>query len=127
MTTLESGLKRFPESPLLPAMQFRAAEVLQKQNRLEEAQARFERVVESNPNDPWADDAQQRAAQAALDRGDLAGARRLAGAFGAKFPQSPLKSEVRLIEARAAAQQGKHDEAVTMLKALIDSSADANR
>ena len=59
MTTLESGLKRFPESPLLPAMHFRAAEVLQKQNRLEEAQARFERVVESNPNDPWADDAQR--------------------------------------------------------------------
>ena len=86
MTTLELGLKRFPDSPLLPAMHFRAAEVLQKQNRLEEAQARFERVVESNPNDPWADDAQQRAAEAALDRGDLAGARRLAGyVWGHRF------------------------------------------
>ena len=93
------ALKRFPESPLMPAMHFRAAEVLVKQNRLEEAQARFERVVESKPNDPWADDAQQRAAQAALDRGDLAGARRLAGSFAAKFAQSPLNPEVRLIEA----------------------------
>ena len=119
MTMLESGLKRFPDSPLLPAMHFRAAEVLQKQNRLEEAQARFERVVASYPNDPWADDAQQRAAQAALDRGDLAGARRLAGTFMTTFPKSPLEPEVRLIEARAAAQQGKHDEAVAMLKLLV--------
>jgi cellulose synthase operon protein C len=122
-TTLESGLKRFPDSPLLPAMHFRAAEVLQKQNRLEEAQARFERVVEFNRNDPWADDAQQRAAQAALDRGDLAAARRLAGTFEATFPQSQLKPEVRLIEARAAAQQGKHDEAIAMLKLLVDPPA----
>ena len=127
LTTLESGLKRFPESPLMPAMHFRAAEVLVKQNRLEEAQARFERVVESKPNDPWADDAQQRAAQAALDRNDLAGARRLAGSFAAKFAQSPLKPEVRLIEARAAARQGKHDEAVAILKALVDSPANATR
>ena len=127
LTTLESGLKRFPNSPLLPAMHFRAAEVLLKQNRLEDAQARFEGVVESNPNDPWADDAQQRAAQAALDRGDLSGARRLAGSFRAKFPQSPLEPEVRLIEARAAAQQGKHDEAVVMLKSLVAPPADADR
>ena len=127
MTTLESGLKRFPDSPLLPAMHFRAAEVLQKQNRLEEAQARFERVVEANPNDPWADDAQRRAAQAALDRSDLAGARRLAGSFGATFPQSPLAPEVGLIEARAAAKQGKHDEAVAMLRLLVDPPADSSK
>ena len=127
MTTLELGLKRFPASPLLPALHFRAAEVLDKQNRLEEAQARFERIADSSPNDPWADDALERAAQAALDRGDLAGARRLAGTFGARFPQSNLKSEVRLIEARAAAQEGKHDEAVAMLKSLVDPPADATK
>jgi cellulose synthase operon protein C len=125
LSLLESSLKRFPDSPLLPALHFRAAEVLQKQNRLEEAQARFERVVESNPNDPWADDAQQRAAEAALDRGDLAGARRLAGTFGTMFPKSPLNPEVRLIESRAAAKQGKHQEAVAMLKLLLGPPADA--
>ena len=125
--TLEAGLKQFPDSPLLPAMHFRAAEVLQKQNRLVEAQARFERVVDSNRNDPWADDAQRRAAQVALDREDWAGARRLASSFGAKFPQSALKPEVRLIEARAAAQEGKHDEAVAMLKLLVDPPADPSR
>ncbi len=121
-TMLESAMKLFPESPLMPAMHFRVAEVLQKQNRLEESQARFERVVEANPNDPWADDAQQRAAQVALDRGDAKGARRLAGTFAARFPKSPLQADVRLIEARAATLEGKHDEAVAMLKSLVDAS-----
>ena len=107
-------------------MHFRVAEVLQQQNRLEEAQARFERMVEANPNDPWADDALERAAQAALDRGDLKGARRLAGTFAARFPQSPLRFEVRLIEARAAALEGKHDEAVALLKSLVDRADDAS-
>ena len=125
MTTLESGLKRFPESPLLPAMHFRAAEVLQKQNHLEEAQARFERVVESNPNDPWADDAQERAAQVGPGPGRPGGGPAPGRYVRGRFPQSPLKPEVRLIEARAAAQQGKHDEAVAMLKSLVAPPADA--
>jgi cellulose synthase operon protein C len=122
-STLESALKRFPDSPLLPALHFRVAEVLEQQNHLEEAQARFERVVEANPNDPWADDALDRAAQTALDRGDLKGARRLAGSFAARFPQSPLRFEVRLIEARAVAHDGKHEDAVAILKSLIDPAA----
>ena len=127
MTTLEAALKRFPESPLVPALHYRAAEVFLKKNRLEEAQARFERVVAADPNDPWADDALEHAAQTALDRGDLASARRLAGNFVTRFPQSRLNPEVRLIEARAAAREGKHDEAVTILKALLDQPADPKR
>ncbi len=126
MTTLELGLKRFPKSPLLPALNFRVAEVLEKQNHLEDAQARYERMAESSPNDPWADDALERAARAALDRGDSAGARRLAGTFATRFPQSNLKADVRLIEARAAAQDGKHDEAVAILKSLIAPTTDAD-
>jgi cellulose synthase operon protein C len=120
MTTLAAALKRFPESPLLPALHYRTAEVLLKKNRLEEAQARFERVVAADPNDPWADDALEHAAQTALDRGDLAAARRLASSFATRFPQSPLKPEIRLVEARAFARAGKHDEAVAIFKALLD-------
>ena len=126
MATLELGLKRFSGSPLAPALRFRVAEVLEKQNHLEEAQSRFEGMAESAPNDPWADDALERAAQVALNRGDLAGARRLANALAVRFPRSELKPEVRLIEARAAAQQGKHDEAVVVLKSLIAPPADAD-
>ena len=49
------------------------------------SQARFEKVADGNPNDPWADDALERAARAALARGDLKGAARLAGSFAARI------------------------------------------
>ena len=124
MATLEAALKRFPESPLQPALHYRIAEVHLIKNQLDEAQARFERVVAIDPSDPWADDALQHAAQTALDRGDLAAVRRLASSFATRFPQSPLKPEARLIEARAAAREGKHDEAVTILKELLDKPTD---
>ena len=62
-----------------------------------------------------------------LKRGDLAGARRLAGTFAARFPQSQLKAEIRLIEARAAAQEGKHDEAVEILARVDILSAEFHR
>ena len=35
-------------------------------------------------------------------RRDLAEARRLAGSFAARFPDSPLKADARLVDARAA-------------------------
>jgi TolA-binding protein len=123
-STLDAAFKRYPASPLVPAMHFRYAEALEQQKRLEEAQARFEQVIVANPHDPWADDAQQRAAQVALERGDSKGARRLAATFGARFPESPLKQEVRLVEARAAAREGKHDEAVAILKTLVEPAGD---
>ena len=43
------------------------------------------------------------------------------------FPRAHLKAEVRLIEARAAAQEGKHDEAVAILKSLIAPPANATK
>jgi TolA-binding protein len=125
LATLKQALKQFPDSPLAPALQFRVAEVYQKQNHLADAQAQFERVSDANPTDPWADDALERAAQSALDRGDRAAARRLAGRFAARFYQSPLLPQVQLIDARAAAQEGKHAEAVAILKSLVEPPAEA--
>jgi len=124
LNTLDEAMKRFPKSNVAPALLFRSAEALQKQNRLAEAQARFLNVLESDPQDPWADDAMQRAAQTALDRGDSATARRLAGGFAGQFPRSPLRAEVRLIEARAAALQGNPKEAVTILESLLEGQVD---
>jgi len=120
LKTLDEALKRFPKSPLALALQFRSAEALRKLNRLAEAQTRFLRVVELDPNDPWADDALDRAAQCALERDDPATARRLAGTFATRFPQSPLRAEVRLIEARAASSEGKPKEAVAILESLLE-------
>ncbi|MFI5455916.1 MAG: tetratricopeptide repeat protein [Isosphaerales bacterium] len=124
LTTLDEAMKRFPKSSAEPALLFRSAEALQKRNRLADAEARFLRVVEADPQDPWADDAMQRAAQLALDRGDSATARRLAGSFAGRFPASPLRAEVRLIDARAAALAGNPKEAVAILESLLDPHVD---
>ena len=119
LATLEGAIPRFPRSALSAALQFRSAEALRKLGRLAEAEARFLRIVNDFPNDPWADDALQRAAQTAMDRGDPVTARRLAGQFAGRFPRSPLRDEVRLIEARAAAMAGEHRAAVALLESLL--------
>ena len=122
-TTLEDALKRYPKSEAVPALLFRSAEALEKQKRLAEAEARYLKVAEGHPEDSWADDAMVRAAQSALDRGDFATAGRVAGRFPAQFRQSVLKSEARLIEARAAALSGRPKDAVAILESLVPLAA----
>jgi TolA-binding protein len=123
LTEIDAALERYPKSSAAAALHFRAAESLQKQSRRELAEARYIRVVEIDPADPWADLAMQRAAQSALDRGDAARARQLAGAFLTRFPRSPRRAETRLVAARAAALAGDSHEAVTILERLLDPAA----
>ncbi len=65
------------------------------------------------------------AAQSALERGDFATARRLTAAFPTRFPQSALRNEVRLVEARAASLSGQPKDAVAILEAILAPSTDA--
>ena len=122
---LEGAAKSSPRPPLKSALQFRSAEALSKLKRLPEAEAMFLRVFEGDPNDVWADDALQRAAQTAWDRGDAATARRLAGQFTTRYPRSPLRTEAILIEARSAAMAGDHRGAATLLETLLKQPEDA--
>jgi cellulose synthase operon protein C len=124
LATLESALERYPKSPAAPALLFRSAEALQRQKRPAEAELRFLKLVEEFPDDAWADDAMLRAAQSALDRGDFTSCRRLAEAFAARFRQSALRHEVRLIEARAASLSGQPKDAVAILESLVGPSRD---
>ncbi len=121
LAVLDTAKKGSPRSPLISALQFRSAEALRKLKRLPEAEAMFLRVVEGDPNDAWADDALQKAAQTALDRGDAATARKLAGEFATRFPRSPLRAGAGLLEARAAAMAGDHRAASTLLESLLKS------
>ncbi len=122
LSILEAAARKPPPPPLISAVQFRTAEALRKLDRLPEAEAMFLRVVESDPNDAWADDALHRAAQTAMDRGDVATARKLAGGFPGRFPRSPLRADVALIEVRAATMAGDHRAAATLLESLLKTS-----
>jgi TolA-binding protein len=119
LATLNDALDRFAESPLVPALLYRSAEALEKQNRRVEARARYLQAAEINPLDPLADKAVARAAHLALEAGDHAAALELAKAFAKRFPDSQLHVDVRLIEARSllAAKQPKL--AVAILEDLL--------
>jgi TolA-binding protein len=121
--TLENALKRYPKSLDAAALEYRLAEALRKLNRPKEAEAHFLKVAEGFPDDAWADDAMLGAARSALERGDSATARRLAGVFAARFRQSPLRSEMRLVEARAASLSGQPKDAVAILESLVGPEA----
>ena len=115
LETLDSALKRFDTSPMAPALMFRAAEAELKLGRADVARARFLKAAEVDPKDPWADDALVRAARLALEARDTVAARDLAGSFVARFPESPLRADARLIEARAAMAAGHPKEAIALL------------
>ena len=121
--TLESALKRYPKTSDAAALEYRLAEALRKLNRPAEAEARFLKVAEGFPDDAWADDALLGGAQSALERGDGATARRLAETFAARFKLSPLRSEMRLVQARAASLSGQPKDAVAILESLVGPSA----
>src|SRR5262249_30841782 len=119
LATLNEVESRFPRSPLVPTLLFRSAEALQKLKRTDEARRTYLKVAEIDPRDPWADDAVLRAAQIALEAGDPGAAGEIADSFTARFPESKLEPEVRLIRARVLTAKDRPKEAITLLEPLV--------
>ena len=117
--TLDGALDRFSRTATAPALLFRSAEAALKRGRPDDARARFLKAAEANPKDPWADRALLRAARLALDACDHAEVRTLASSFAGRFPDSPLKADARLVEARAAMAEGRPREAIATLSASL--------
>ena len=119
LRTFDDALARLPGSPLTAALLFGSAEAAAKLGRGDDARARWIKASEADPKDPWADDALVRAAGQALDARDHDEARSLARSFSARFPDSPLKAEARLIEARAELAAGRPKSAIAILNATF--------
>ena len=107
LKTLDATLVDSSKSPLEPALLYRSAEALHALKRLDEARARFLKVAEADPADPWADDAWLEAVRLAFEAGDHAEAGKLGVAFSEKFPKSTLGPSVLLLQARAARNAGQ--------------------
>jgi TolA-binding protein len=119
LTVLNEAITRFPSSPLMPALLFRSAEALAKQNQRGKARERFLKVADLEPRDLLAADAVLRAAQLALEDGDLAAARELSRSFRERFADSKLEPDMRLIEARSLLAQRHPKDAAQLLEALL--------
>ena len=113
----DAAATRFPTSSTLPALLFRAAELLSP-SKPADARTRLLKVADDHPTHPWADDALVRAAELALRTRDFADARRLAEALPKRFPKSDLSRNARLIVAQAALGLNKPKDAVAILEAL---------
>lgn len=118
-TMLDDVMRRFPGAPLAPALLFRSAEAAQKEGKTDLARARYMKVVDTAPNDPWASDALYKAAALALGARDFVSARSLANSLTTRYPTSPLVAEAHLIEARCALGSGQPKPAITLLKHLL--------
>jgi TolA-binding protein len=115
----DAALKRFPGSSPTPMLLFRSAEALAKLDRPDEARGRYLKLVQEHPKDPWADRALLAAARLTLDARDAANARTLAAELPRRYPESPLRPNARLIEARALRAVGREVDAIPLLTGLL--------
>jgi TolA-binding protein len=107
-------------SPSLSLLRYHAAEASLALGRLNEARGRFLKLANDDPGAPTADDAMLRAAAMTLDAKDSATARLIVAAFAAKFPESPLRGDARLVDARAALALGQPKETIATLEKSLN-------
>ncbi len=91
LATLDAAAKKSPKSPLQSALRFRSAEALRKLKRLAEAEELFLKVVDSDPDDAWADDALQRAALTATRTGRCPNGTRARKPFSLSVSSKPTR------------------------------------
>jgi len=118
-TLLEAAADN-PDHKLAPALRFHAGDCLSCAGQHAAADEQFRLVIASAPPDnPWIDDAMRGSMQVALQTGDHPTLDRQAAEFAARFPQSPLKTQVQRMLARSLLERKEHERAVKVLEPLL--------
>ena len=120
LAAFDQGATRFASSPSASSLRYHAAEAYLAMGKLNDARARFLKLANDDPKARLADDALLRAVAMTLDAKDPATARKLAAPFASKFPESPLRGDARLLDARAALALGLPKDAIRALEASIE-------
>ncbi len=119
LATFDQAAVRLAASPSVSTLRYHAAEALLAMGKLNEARTRFLKLATDDPKAPSADDALLRAAAMTLDAKDPTTARKLAALFASKFPDSPLRGDVRLLDARASLALGQPKDAIRTLESSL--------
>lgn len=120
LAIFDEAIGKYPETATGPALLFRSAEAADRNGDRDDAIDRFERVADSYPADPWADDALVQAAALALKAGQPDRAAALADRVAeAGEPDEPLTAAALLIVARADLEAQRADEAIRRLDDLL--------
>jgi TolA-binding protein len=122
--TLLAAVETNPGHRLAAALRFHAGDALVRAGRAADAVAEFDRVLASPGADrQWDDDALRGKIQAAIQSKDYSAVDRMSAEFFSRFPQSPLASDVRRLEARSLLEQKQYDAAAKTLEPLLRSEA----
>ena len=119
LAAFDRAADRLNATPAAPVLRYRAAEAAVALGKLNDARARFLKIATDDPKAPSADDALLRAAAMTLDARDWPTARKLAALFASKFPESLLRGDARLIDARAALALGRTKEAIGAIESSL--------
>ncbi|HUT09441.1 MAG TPA: tetratricopeptide repeat protein [Thermoguttaceae bacterium] len=118
--TLSAAATAEPEHELVPAVRFHAGDALRHLGKTAEARAQFDLVIVSAATgNEWVDDAVHAKIQMALEEGDHDALDRTADDFLQRFPQSPLKENVRRLRARSLLKRKRFDEALNLIEPLV--------
>jgi cellulose synthase operon protein C len=119
LTVFDQAASRLGASPTASTIRYHSAEAALALGKLNEARSRFLKLAADDPKAPSADDALLRAIAMTLDAKDATTARKLAALFASKFPDSPHRGDVRLLDARALLALGQPKDAIRTLEASL--------
>src|SRR5437667_1384772 len=105
-------LKKYPQAPLAPDMQFWIADYYLKQKDYVKAQENFQSLAGTYATSKLADQAQFMAARAAYLRQDYKVAIDLFEDVLKKFPESTVRCDARFGEGDTLSEQGRFDDAL---------------
>jgi len=108
--------------PLAAACAYHGSEALRRAGKLEEAEAQFERVRQSWPTGPWADDTAHGQLLVALARHDHERVDQLSAQFVQRYPDSPLRQDVIRGQVRSLLERGRYGDAATRIEPLVSSA-----
>lgn len=118
--TLLAAAKADPEHRLVPLIRYHAGDALRRANDPAAAIEQFDLVIAGQgPDNQWADEAMHGKIHTALEAGDHAAVDRAADQFEQRFPDSPLKNDVRRMRAQSLLKRDRHAEAVKLLEPLV--------
>jgi len=118
--TLLETATHHPDHKLAAAMRFHAGDSMSCAGRHADADEQFRLVIASAGADsPWIDDAMRGRIQAALQTGDHQTVDGQAAEFAARFPESPLRTQVQRMLARSLLERKQYGRAAEVLEPLV--------
>jgi TolA-binding protein len=112
-------LKKYPQSPVAPEVQFWLADYFLRKKDYVKAQEQFQSLTETYPASGIADKAQYFAARAAYSRQDFKTAIDLFEGLLKKFPESSFRCDARFGEGDALTELNQFDNALIVFDTLV--------